>query len=126
MITPLLTQILNCSLYSGIFLDDWKYARVSPIYKYSEKEEYGNYWPFSVLSIGSRLFEKLVCCQLNNYLKNNDVITKYQSGFRKGNSIVSSLLSSTNCWLINMDAGLINAVLFLDLKKSFDAIDHQI
>lgn len=126
VITPILTQIFNCSLHSGIFPDDWKKARVSPIYKNGEKEECGNYRPISVLSVVSKLFEKLVCDQLNNYLKKNDVITKYQSGFREGNSTVSSLLSTTNSWLINMDAGLINAVLFLDLKKAFDTVDHQI
>lgn len=82
---------------------------VSPIYKDGEKEECGNYRPISVLYVVSRLFEKCVCSQLNSYLKNNDDITKYQSGFRKGNSTVSSLLRSTNSWLINMDAGPINS-----------------
>ena len=64
--------------------------------------------------------------QLNGYLRKENILTKSQSGFRKGHSTTSSLLSTTNSWLINMDSGLINGVLFLDLKKAFDTVDHQI
>ena len=39
---------------------------------------------------------------------------------------MSSLLSTTNSWLLNMDSGLLNGVLFLDLKKAFDTVDHKI
>ena len=39
---------------------------------------------------------------------------------------MSSLLKTINEWLINMDKGLINGVLFLDLKKAFDTVDHDI
>ena len=43
-----LTYIDNCSLSSGIFPDDWKKARVSPIFKAGDKDECGNYRPISV------------------------------------------------------------------------------
>ena len=36
------------------------------------------------------------------------------------------MLDATDKWYTNMDSGLINAVLFLDLKKAFDTIDHKI
>ena len=55
-----------------------------------------------------------------------NVLTKYQSGFREGHSTSSSLLSTTNSWLLNIDSGMINGVLFLDLKKAFDTVDHNI
>ena len=126
IIASYLTYIYNCSLLSGILPDDWKKARVSPIYKSGDKQECGNYRPISVLSVVAKIFEKLVGGQLNYYLKENNILTKFQSGFREGHSTTSSLLSSTNSWLINMDSGLINGVLFLDLKKAFDTVDHQI
>ena len=49
-----------------------------------------------------------------------------QSGFRSQHSTETALLSSTNEWLYNMDRGLINGVLLLDLKKAFDTVDHKI
>ena len=63
---------------------------------------------------------------LNEYLIENNIISVHQSGFRKGQSTATSLLSTINAWLINMDSGLINGVVFLDLCKAFDMIDHEI
>ena len=121
-----LTHIYNCSLLSCIFADEWKLARVSPIYKFGDKQECENYRPISVLSVAAKIFEKLVCGQLDCYLKKENILTKFQSGFRKDHSTTSSLLTTTNSWLVNMDSGLINGVLFLDLKKAFDTVDHKI
>jgi hypothetical protein len=59
----------NCSLLSGIFPDDWKLAKISPIYKSGNKQECGNYRPISVLSVVAKIFEKLVCGKLNCYFK---------------------------------------------------------
>ena len=119
-------SIFNKSLLIGIFPSDWKTARVSPICKSGERDECGNYRPISVLSTISKIFEKLVFEQVNNYLVTNRLLTPYQSGFRKGHSTCSSLLKTTNDWLINMDKGLLNGVVFLDLKKAFDTVNHEI
>jgi hypothetical protein len=36
------------------------------------------------------------------------------------------MLDATDEWYTNMDNGLINAILFVDLKKAFHTIDHEI
>ena len=126
IIAPYLTYIYNCSISTAIFPDDWKMARVSPIFKAGTKEDCGNYRPISILSTVAKMFEKLICNQLNKYLVDQNVLTKYQSGFREGRSTSSSLLSTTNSWLLNIESGMINGVLFLDLKKAFDTVDHTI
>ena len=64
--------------------------------------------------------------QLYAYLVTNNLLNKFQSGFRPLHSTVTALLDITNEWFINIDNGLISAVLFLDLKKAFDTIDHSI
>ena len=56
----------------------------------------------------------------------NNVLVDQQSGFRFQHSTETTLLSSTNEWLYNMDRGLFTGVLFLDLKKAFDTVDHSI
>jgi hypothetical protein len=119
-----LNLIFNLSLSEGKFPDDWKKARVSLIFKSGNREECGNYRPISILSVISKIFEKIVFDQLSQYLITNKILTDYQSGFRKGYSTCSSLLRTTNEWLVNMDKGLINGVVFLDLKKAFDTVDH--
>ena len=111
---------------SVVFPQEWKIARVSPIYKAGDKRERRNYPPISVLSVVAGLFEKIIYLQLNQYLVENNILSVHQSGFRKGQSTAPSLLSTTNSWLISMDSGLINGVVLLDLCKAFDTIDHEI
>ena len=36
------------------------------------------------------------------------------------------MLEATNSWSVNIDNGFINGVIFIDLKKAFDTIDHRI
>lgn len=47
-------------------------------------------------------------------------------GFRKTHSTQTSLPNTTNKWYLNMDKGYLNGVVFLDLKKAFDYIDHSL
>ena len=121
-----LVGIFNLSLQSGIFPDDWKLARVTPIYKDGSKTECGNYRPISVISIVAKIFEKLVCNQLRSFMQENNIIMDDQSGFRLYHSTETILLDSTNEWLKNMDKRLMNGVLFLDLKMAFDTVNHEI
>ena len=125
-IIPSLNHLFNLSLSTGIFPEDWKVAKVTPIYKSGEKSDCGNYRPISVISTIAKIFEKIVYTQILDYLDENCIISPNQSGFRSHHSTETALLSLTNEWLINMDQGLINGVLFLDLKKAFDTVDHNI
>ena len=49
-----------------------------------------------------------------------------QSGFRSLNSILTVLLEETNAWLVNIDNVVLNGVVFIDLTKAFDTINHEI
>ena len=60
------------------------------------------------------------------YLTENNLISSQQSGFRSLHSTVTALLEATNNWAFNIDKGSVNAVVFLDLKKAFDTVDHTI
>ena len=97
-----LSEIFLQSLATGIFPDNLKVARISAIYKGKGSRSYpDNYRPISVLSAVSRLFKKLVHKQLYSYVK--DSLSKTQSGFKPGHSTESSLLNTTNKWIINID-----------------------
>ena len=68
----------------------------------------------------------LVYDQLYNYITVNNLLSSHQSGFHSLHSIVTALLEATDSWSLNIDRGLVNAVVFLDLKKAFDTVDHNI
>ena len=53
------------------------------------------------------------------YLNAEDLLSKHQFGFRRFHSTSSALLHSTNEWFINMDRGMFNISVFLNLKKGF-------
>ena len=52
----------------------------------------------------------------------NSLISKFQSGFRPKYGTVSALIQ----WLTDMYNGKLNGVVFLDICKAFDSINHEI
>ena len=60
-----------------------------------------------------------------NYILKNNLLSTHQSGFRAVHSTVTALLTATDSWALNIDRGLINAVIFLDLKKAFNTVDYD-
>ena len=113
-------------MLSGTFPDDWKCARVTPLFKQGEASDLNNYRPISVISVIAKVFERIVYDQLYNCLSNEDIISTHQSGFRSLHSTVTALLKATDNWAFNTDRGNVNAVVFLDLKKAFDTVDQDI
>ena len=72
------------------------------------------------------IFEKLMYNIVNNFLYRNDIIYKYQFGFRKMHYTQHAIITLVDHITSSLDAGdLVNGV-FLDLKKSLDTVDHQI
>ena len=126
IISGRLYDLFNKSLISGIFPDDWKCARVTPLFKQGESFDLNNYRPISVISVVAKVFERIVYDQLYNFLSSEEIISKQQSGFRSLHSTVTALLEATDSWAFNIDRGYVNAVVFLDLKKAFDTVDHEI
>ena len=113
-----LRNILNKSLSSGLFPDDWKCTRVTPLFKQGERTDVKNHRPISVMSVIAKVFERIVYDQLYSFLANEEIIAHQQSGFRSLHSTVTALLEATDSWAFNIDRGNVNAVVFLDLKKS--------
>ena len=60
------------------------------------------------------------------YFTENNLIQPRQSGFRSLHSTVTALLDMKNQWCLNIDKGMVSGVIFLDLKKTFDTVDHVI
>ena len=72
------------------------------------------------------MFEKEVFQQLYHYLKVNSILSEFQSGFRPLHSTVSALIQMCDDWSDNMDKGILTGVVFLDIRKAFDSVDHSI
>ena len=104
-----LTLIFNQSLLTDIFPDEWKSARVIPLYKNSGKRNNPtNYRPISVIPVMAKVFERVVYDQLHHYLTENRILSRYQSGFRSLHSTVTALLEATDSWAMNIGRSLVN------------------
>ncbi len=102
---PSLTYIFNLSISTGVYVDDWKRARIIPVYKTEDRTKCENYRPISILPIISKLFEKEVFGQLYQYLIDNSLLSRFQSGFRPKHSTLSLLIEMSDNWFENMDNG---------------------
>ena len=121
-----LCDLFNLSLFSGEFPNGWKIARVAPNFKSGQRDDRSNYRPISVLPFISCLFEKLLNNQFYDDLNANKLIHRHQSGFRSLHSVVTCLMNNTNAWYLNIEKGEYTGLIFIDLKKVFDTVDHNI
>ena len=93
-------------------------TRVLPIHKSGEKCDLSNYPPISIISAVAKVFGRVVHDQFYTYLSSNHLINSHQSGFRPKYNTLTSLLETTNNWCGNIDRGLLNGVVFIDLRKA--------
>ena len=55
-----ISVIINKSIQTGIVPDSMKIAKVIPIYKAKEKDNFSNYRPISLLTSMSKITEKII------------------------------------------------------------------
>ena len=124
-ISPSLCRLFNRSLSTGHFPSDWKFSNVTPVNKSGDKRSVSNYCPISLLSIPSKLLERIVHRMLLRHLLDNSILSPQQFGFGPGSSTQEALLTATHDWHRSLDRGLSTAALFLDLSKTFDRVPHN-
>jgi exonuclease III len=128
IIAPSLTHVFNRSLVTGKFPNVWKCAKVTPLLKKGPKhakESLTNYRPISVLSCISKIIERHVHENLYEYLSENDLLYEGQSGFRPKHSCATALTDMTDKWVSAIDDGQMVGVAFVDLRKAFDSVHHN-
>lgn len=121
-----LTHIFNRCLLSGIFPEALKTAIITPIHKANDRKCVGNYRPISILSHISKLLEKCIKSRLMKYLQNNNLISKNQFGFQPRLSTQDAILDVTSKIYESLGTSKKSLVIFLDLAKAFDTVDHNI
>ena len=78
------------------------------------------------MPIISKIIERTVHNQLYTYLCSKNILSDSQSGFRSNHFTTTTLLEVQDYILNNMDKGFATGVIFLDLKKAFDTVNHDI
>jgi predicted nucleotidyltransferase len=119
-----LSIIFKKSLRDGTFPHKWKEAFVIPIFKNGSTSRAENYRPISILSVLSKLFERIVYDQLYPAICKN--ISEKQHGFMQRRSVVTNLAIFSSYLLNSMDKKSQVDTIYTDFSKAFDRVNHTI
>ena len=78
------------------------------------------------MSILSKFTERVIADRLLSHLSSLNLMSNFQSAYRKFHSFKTALLRVQNDIFISLDAGRSTALLLLDFSAAFDTIDHHI
>ena len=121
-----LSAIITNSFENGILSSLLKSAKVIPLFKNGSRLSCNNYRTISLLSNISKIIEKLIHKRLNHFLEQRKVFYAFQFGFCLNTSTNNALMSITENAQTHLDKNELTAGVFIDLRKAFDTVDHDI
>lgn len=126
LFASILSNVFNDMITSGQYPESLKTARVVPLHKSGDRRSVNNYRPISTLSVLNKILEKLLSTRIMDFLESSKLIYTHQYGFRRGCSTFTAASELVDQIYGAIDNKRISGVLFLDLKKAFDTIDHSL
>ena len=102
---------------------DWKIANIVPIFKKGDVNDVVNYRPVSLLSLISKVLERIVFAEVISFVK--DSLYDLQHGFRTNRSCVTQLLQVLHDVGSALDTGKEIDLIYLDFAKAFDSVPHH-
>ena len=120
-----LTKLFNMCILKNKVPDIWKKANVIPIFKKGDKTIADNYRPISILPAISKVFERIIFKHVYNYIHQNNLLTKHQSGFKPKDSTVNQLSYLYHTFSEALDNKKDIRIVFCDISKAFDRAWHK-
>ena len=124
-LAPAITKLFQMSLDTGTIPDDWRQARVVPIFKKGEKHLPQNYRPVSLTSIACKLLEHIIHSSVMSHFQSHSILHDAQHGFRKKRSCESQLILTVHAIARKLANKTQVDVILLDFAKAFDKVPHQ-
>lgn len=93
---PVIAQLVKCSLRSGVFPHKLRLVKALPIRKSGDALSSKNLRPIFNLIGFNKLFDKVVFNNVEDFLKNNNLISKCQLRFKANSSTRGAVTSFTN------------------------------
>ena len=98
-----ITYLVNLTISTGLIPTEWKDTRVTPIFKSGARNDVNNYRLISVLPLVSKIMERAIQVQFLAFLTEHDLLSNFQSGFRKKPSTETAVVYLTDYILEHMD-----------------------
>ena len=121
----MLTELFNKCLKMSCFPDCWKVSSVVPAFKnVGERSTAKNHHPVHLLSVVSKVFEKLVNKKNVNHLEKCGFFSDFQYGFRSSPSTAGLLTVAFDRTARDFNTSGVTRVVALDISKAFDSVIH--
>ena len=96
------------------------------LYEKDSRDNPTNYRPISLLSVFSKLTEKIVCKRLYGFLASCSILHPSQYGFREEHSTLHALTGMTETIKKTTDKSMFECGVLIDLQKAFDTVMHKL
>ena len=121
----ILAELFNKCLKESCFPDCWKVSSVVPVFKnVGERSTAKNYRPVSLLSVVSKVFEKLVNNRIVDHLEKFDPFSNFQYGFRSSQSTTDLLTVVSDRIAKVFNGSRATSAVVLDISKVSDKVWH--
>ena len=124
IISPIITKIYENAKEVGIFPTPLKTGNVTPVHKKGEMTIKENYRPISILPTVSKIYERNMCNEIQNYI--DKYLSPYLCGFRKGFGTQHCLAVMVEVWKKAIDLKEHAGGVLTDLSKAFDCLNHEL
>lgn len=118
--------IFKLSITTGVFPDKFETACIVPVFKSGNRLHTDNYRPIALLNTFSKIFEYCMYKRLLTYFGDNSLFTLHQYGFLPGLGTDIALNRHITIIKKSIDDGGVTAVVYVDLRKAIDLVDHKI
>jgi hypothetical protein len=122
-----LSNIINQSIVSGVFVNTAKISLCTPLYKNPKggsRKQISQYRPLNVCTSFSKILERYNLNSISEHV--NKILSKHVSAYRKGYNCQNVLLKLTEDWRKYMDQNKLAGGLLMDLSKAFDCLPHEL
>lgn len=126
VIFPFILHIFNFIITSSNYPSVWKKSIVIPIPKSKFPKHASDFRPIGILPYLSKCFEHALKSQIDPHICDQNLLDKFQSGFRPFYGTDPALLKVTNDLSLSLDQNKISILVLLDFSKAFDSVIHKL
>ena len=121
-----LTIIIHRSICSGVFPEDWKISKITPLLKKGDPTLLKNFRPVALLCVAGMVLEKIVADQIEHFFEKHGLFGEYQFGFRRHKSTISELLTLFETIQEAKEGDMKVALILYDLSAAFDSVEPEV
>lgn len=126
-LSPLIAHLIDSIFKTGAYPKTLKAAVITPIFKSGSKSSVDNYRPISVLPVLNKIVEKVIYKQLYSFVADRlKILYSRQFGFRPRCGTENAAIELTNLILRTIDEKKSASAIFMDLRKAFDVVNHEL